>query len=288
MNAIQDINHVGMAVHDMANAVGVLETLGFLLTPLSAQRGAVKPGDPVVALGSANRCAIFATNYLEVLTHADPARPDPRQARFLGRHEGAHIISFGTEDTQAVYAEFTANDIRSSGVIALERDVDTADGLRTARFERVQFDGAATPEGLIQVARHLTPQYIHQTRYMGHPNRVTGLVETWIVAEDPLAVATRYARSTGRIAQPAHEGYRLDFARNSALRVLDATGAVARSLGTLPSAPPLIAAVVFASEDLPAMAIRLRAGQIEHVRVDDQLLVPNQAACGVAMLFRAA
>ena len=54
---------------------------------------------------------------------------------------------------------------------------------------------------------------------------------------------------------------------------------------------PLIIArrmVVFASEDLPAMAIRLRAGQIEHVRVDDQLLVPNQAACGVAMLFRAA
>ena len=42
--------------------------------------------------------------------------------------------------------------------------------MRTAKFERIQFAPADSPEGYIQAARHLTPEYIYQPRHIEHAN----------------------------------------------------------------------------------------------------------------------
>lgn len=285
---IADINHVGVAVHDIAKAARVLEALGFDLTPLSAHKGAWKPGEPVTALGSANRCAMFARNYLEVLTHADPARPDPRQTAFLAHHQGAHIICFGTDDTPAVDRRLAAAGIKTSGVIPLQRDVDTPEGMRTAKFERVQFDPKGTPEGYIQAARHLTPQYVHQPRYMKHPNKVVALSETIIVADDAAHYAALYERYTGHAS--VRVGAKHSFVLQPACRLsIIATRDAATVLpGSLIPPPPAIAGVAFQTTDYPAMKQRLQSGGFAFSEVGGKLVVPAEQSCGTAMIFEKA
>ncbi len=136
---IDNINHVGMAVRDLNETVRRFEAMGFQLTPYSPHSAAWKPGDAVKPLGSGNRCVMFANDYLEILASEDSSRPAPRITNFLKRHQGAHIICFNTEDPQGVDLRLHKAGVVTSGVIPLQRDIDTPDGAHTAKFERVQF-----------------------------------------------------------------------------------------------------------------------------------------------------
>ncbi len=286
---IAEVNHVGVAVHDMAAAAQVFESLGFVLTPISAHKGALSPHESVAPLGSANRCAVFENDYLEVLTHADAARPDPRQTRFLARHEGAHIICYATNDTEATDRRLRASGVPTSGVIPLQRDVDTPDGVRTARFERVQIGAADAPEGLMQVARHLTPEFIHQARYCRHPNGVIGIAETLIVADDPVECIARHARYAARPV--SRDGVRHSIALHGPSRLsVVATADAAVVLGECcAGTPPRIAAVSLRTHR-PLVVLRERfvAGGIAHAEREGRLIVPSQAACGLVLMFEAA
>src|SRR6185295_7468018 len=75
---INNINHVGMAVRDLAATARRYEAMGFQLTPYSPHSAAWKPGDPVQPLGSGNRCVMFRGTYLEVLGTEDPRQPAAR------------------------------------------------------------------------------------------------------------------------------------------------------------------------------------------------------------------
>ena len=71
---INNINHVGMAVRDIAVTVDRYEAMGFQLTPYSPHSAAWKPGDPVQPLGSGNRCVMFESTYLEILASENRAK----------------------------------------------------------------------------------------------------------------------------------------------------------------------------------------------------------------------
>ena len=79
---INNINHVGMAVRDLAATAARYEAMGFQLTPYSPHSAAWKPGDPVQPLGSGNRCIMFENTYLEILASEDPKRPAARITNF--------------------------------------------------------------------------------------------------------------------------------------------------------------------------------------------------------------
>ncbi len=49
---INNINHVGMAVRDLAETTARYEAMGFQLTPYSPHSGAWKPGEPVQSFRS--------------------------------------------------------------------------------------------------------------------------------------------------------------------------------------------------------------------------------------------
>ena len=99
---IDSINHVGMAVRKLADTAARYEAMGFMLTPYSPHSGASRPGETVVPLNSGNRCVMFAHNYLEILASADPSQPAPKISNFLKRHQGAHVICFGSEQVESV------------------------------------------------------------------------------------------------------------------------------------------------------------------------------------------
>lgn len=285
MNDIDSLNHVGMAVRDIADASARYEAMGFTLTPFSAHSGAWKPGEKVVPLGSGNRCVMFDGNYLEILADSSPGAPSPRLAGFLARHQGAHIVCFGTQHPEAVDARLRAAGVETSGVIPLQRDIDTPDGMRTARFQRVQFAPQDSPEGYIQAARHLTPEYVYQPRYIRHPNGCTALSNAHLVVDDVGAFTSRYERYTGLAARVGDGIAEFRFPLGGALTIVGPRRAAAILPGTLYPPIPGVAAVTFRCPDLAGQQQRLRGAGIHAAVAEDRLIVPAELANGIAIVF---
>lgn len=274
-----------MAVASIEAAAARFEAMGFMLTPFSAHSGAWKPGEQVARLGAGNRCAMFRHNYLEILASEDPARPAARIERFLAHHQGAHIICFGTDAPHAVDARLSAAGVRTSGVIPLQRDVDTPEGARTAKFERVQFAPDASPEGFIQAALHLTPKYIHQPRYMTHPNGATELSEVILVADDADAFEHKYALYAGVATEKRGFKRTFRFPLVSAVSIVAARDAASVLPGSLLPPVPGIAGIAFRTPQLDAQRARLGAAAIRFAFQDERIVVPAEEALGVAVVF---
>jgi len=287
---IDSVNHVGHVVRDLDAAATRYEAMGFVLSPLSMHFGSPGPGEPAQPLGSGNRCAIFPDNYLELVAHVDRDKYDLFCGRYLERFEGAHIICFGCGDAGVVDGRVRAAGIDTSGVIPLQRDIDTPEGDRTAKFDCVHFAAAVTPEGLIQAAHHRTPEFIHQARYLGHPNGVVALSDVTLSTVDPAATAARYEKLIGRVATAADGRYVLDMPRPAGSRV---TIVAAADLSDwLPGAAdhpdPNLAGYAFATTDPDAVRRHLDAAEIAHVAQGDRIVVPADAAFGAAVVFEPA
>jgi len=282
---IDNINHVGMAVRHLDETVSRFEAMGFQLTPYSPHSAAWKPGEAVKPQGSGNRCVMFANDYLEILASEDPAQPAARITNFLKRHQGAHIICFNTEDPQAVDRRLHDAGIATSGVIPLQRDIDTPDGVHTAKFERVQFAPEHSPEGYIQAARHLTPQYIYQPRYIVHPNGCTQLSTTFVVTDTLDQFADMYSRYTGLPATRQDHACQFRFALGTQLIIIDAKYAPQWLPGTLFPPLPAIAGVAFRCPNLADQRQRLTDNGFAFTEAQGRLVVPAEQASGIAVLF---
>ena len=282
---IDNINHVGMAVRDLNETVRRFEAMGFQLTPYSPHSAAWKPGAAVKPLGSGNRCVMFANDYLEILASEDSSRPAPRITNFLKRHQGAHIICFNTEDPQGVDLRLHKAGVVTSGVIPLQRDIDTPDGAHTAKFERVQFEPEHSPEGYIQAARHLTPQYIYQARYITHPNGCTQLSNTFVVTDALDDFAKKYELYTGLPAIRQDHACHFSFALGTRLTIIDAKYAPAYLPGSLFPPLPAIAGVAFRCPSLVDQAKRLSENGFAWSEAQGRIVIPAEQASGVAILF---
>ncbi len=282
---IHSVNHVGIVVRDLAATTARYEAMGFTLTPFSPHSGAWKPGAPITRLGSGNRCVMFGHNYLEILANEDPDQPSERLTGYLRHHQGGHIICFGSEDLPSVERRLIANGLKTSGVLPLQRDIDTPEGVRTAKFERVQFAPDESPEGYIQAARHLTPEYIYQPRYTGHANGCTELSWVVLVVSDLAGFRKRYVHYVGAQPEGADKEFTFQFPLCSRLTVMDPATALQRLPATLYPPLPGIAAVGFRCPSLPAQARRLREHRIFFTEADGRLVVPAEEACGIAVVF---
>jgi Glyoxalase-like domain len=285
MNEIDNINHVGMAVRDLAATAVQFKAMGFQLTPFSPHSGAWKPGEPIQKLGSGNRCVMFANNYLEILGTENNDKPPPRLADFLNRHEGAHIICFNTEAPSALDHRLRNLDIQTSGVIPLQREIDTPDGVRTARFERVQFAPDDTPEGYIQAARHLTPQFIYQPRYIAHENGCTFLSEAFVATDDAAGFARKYSRYLGTPAEPRDDPFRFRLPLGSTLTIVPSQRTAQLFPGSLLPPMPAIVAVTFRTRDLAAQRERLTERDFTVFENGNRISVPAKEASGLVVTF---
>jgi hypothetical protein len=282
---ISNINHVGVAVRDLVATATRYETMGFALTPYSPHSAAWKPGDPVQPLGSGNRCVMFDNTYLEILASENPQRPAARISNFLDHHQGAHIICFDCGDCDFVDKRVRGLGIETSGVIAPQREIDTPAGMRTAKFERTQFDPKSSPEGYVQASRHLTPQYIYQPRYTRHPNGCFQLLETILVTDDLAAFERKYRNYIGAVPAREAKTVRFRLALGTILTIIDARDANEILPGTLLPPVPGIAAVAFRTTGLAAVKERLSDHGFTVIESGERVMVPAEEACGVAMFF---
>ena len=196
------LDHIAHWVPDLEAASETLESLGFILTPWSEQHASARPGAPITPVGSANRCIMLRSGYLEILAPLAPT-PIGRELRAgIDRYVGVHLLAFGSSDTKAEQARLEALGFPQRPVVALRREVQTESGrTETLRFTVGRAELGSMAEGRIQFLTHHTPEHLWQTRYLGHPNTVEDLAEVWIVVADLEEAAARY---TSYLDSPAH------------------------------------------------------------------------------------
>lgn len=285
---IDSVNHLGITVRNLNVAQALYEKLGFTLTPLSVHSGSTKPGEAVQALATANQCAVFQDNYVEILGLANPENDNPvfGWSGFLDRFAGAQIICFGCQDTARVAERLTANGIENSGVVVLQRDVDTPAGKRTAIFDRVLIDNSQTPEAKrIQAAHHRFPEYVHQKRYMTHANGATSLSALLLVSTDPDETATRYAAFTGQPAQKKNDLLEINLPLVTTLRFTNPEVAAQLFPGTLLPPAPSITAATFTVANLTAAHEHISAAGFPIIEGKNRFHIPAENALGIVHEF---
>jgi hypothetical protein len=279
-----DLDHVGIAGHELGGLAATYESLGFQLTPFARHSGRLSPDGPVVPFGTGNRCAMLRQGYLELIARIDPAAPANSLDRFLQRYEGIHIVAFAIEDELAELARLRAAGFDVPGVAHLERPVDAEDpGKGIAKFARLPLPADAAPEGRMQLIRHLTPELIWRPEWVEHPNRAERVFALVICAEDFAATAERLGRLCGIAPTPA-EGQASLKLEASRVTVVSPETLDSVLPGVVPPSLPFIAGIAIHTADGCA-AIHAIAGDRGR-RTHEGFLVPPEHAGGAALLFR--
>ncbi|MGW0665104.1 VOC family protein [Streptodolium elevatio] len=262
---IHGIHHAGILTRDLGALELAYTALGFTLSPRSRHLLAATPGAAPTPGCTANRCALFGGAYIELLGIVDESAPDPWHTKAMAdEYEGFRLLNLETDDAEATDRRLVAGGLRTSGVLDLARDVDTEAGARTVRARAVHMDPRTTSEGYVGVAQHLTRNYVHQPRYLQHPNTARALEAVLIVADDSVfdVITDRYSL----ILQTTPE-------RDGPLAVLNTTHAQLRIVrathtqdvipGEPAPAPSYLAAMTVAVENLAVARDLAERGGIE-------------------------
>ena len=279
-NVAVSLDHVGIGVTDLDRAAAQYMALGFSLTPLARHGGAVEPGGPVTAIGTANRCAMFGGGYIELIAVVDDSAPDYGLGARIARYEGVHILALATREPGAVADRLTAAGIAADGPLYLERGADLGGTTGTARFERVVFPADTVPEGRIFYIDQLTPELLWHPAYLDHPNGVRAVRSVTFAVPDATVSAGRLERiaaaATGVL--PAH-------AARATVTVLD-RGAAADRFGPLTTDDgPQIVALAVSVADLSHAEAVLAANGVDYAAAEGGVEVDPAFCAGVHLSF---
>ena len=289
-------HHLGLITRDMDTTIARYEQLGFFFTPLSLPRIILQPGQPPEPFGAGNRTAIFEENYLEVLAHTDlglwnsttPQQRGPYNLDVpLARYEGLHVMHFGTDDLAGLHSRLAAQDVTCTDIRPFERNVETPSGPQMMKAQAFSFPPQANPEGLIQVAQHLTPELVLQPRFMHHPNGARLVTESIVCASDPESYARKYSLYTGYDCRRADGHFVVDFGASSRVTVVTPEQVGTIVPGSSAPAEPALVGFAVRVADLDRVADLLTRNEVPFQAVGARLVVGAADACGSAVLFEA-
>jgi hypothetical protein len=201
-----DLDHTGCIVGDLAAGARAWERLGFTLTPVSRQRGAVPGREGFHPWATANRCVILGETYLELIGVVDPVAFNP-WARFIARNEGLHILALRCADADAAHAALSARTDALLQPVPRERVLDVEGEARTMHFRNIFSRDEVWPEARYLVIEHQTPQFLWQPRYQQHENGARDLVAVTFIAAQPETLAARMRAFGAEIVQRDAGGF---------------------------------------------------------------------------------
>jgi len=222
------VDHVAHFVARLADAARNLEALGFAVTPISAQHTQDGPA------GTSNVCVMLEHGYLEFLA---PTMDTPNAQRLraaMQRHAGVHLCCFGTPDAEGEHRRLLDHGFDPQPVVNLTRKLDSGE---VARFSVARPSIDKMPEGRVQFVQHHTPDAIWRPQYLGHTNTVVKLACVFVVADDPVAAAARWAHFAALLPRPAGDFVYLQTGRGHVL--IGTRASWSALLGDAPAAPAL-------------------------------------------------
>ena len=273
------LDHIGVAVRDLAQARSIYSKFGFNLTDLSLHTGQPSVDGKVQALGSGNHCAMFRQGYLELIGVVDPDKPSS-VAPFLKTRHGGFIAALGCESADAAYEAAVQSFPSTQKPIVLERMVAKPDGgSAKAQFRNIVL-GTDFPEARLLLIQHLTRDVIWREHEMVHPNGVVALLGAQFLVGDPAEAGGRYGRLVNARPEtmPAGTVLRLDG------QTLQFFGAGKQ--GAPKAYCPSLFGAVFAVADIGKTEALFGKNGVPFSRnASGDLLVSPEDACGFALTF---
>jgi hypothetical protein len=166
--------------------------------------------------------------YIELLSPTQDTPAAGRLRAYMARYTGVHLVCFGTPDAEDERRRLEAHGFAPQ-LVEFERKVEGG----MARFKAVRVAPETMPEGRIQYVEHLAPQHVWLAGFVNEER----LEEVYVVADDPVEAAARWARFTALIPSKEKDGVRLQTARGSIL--IGTQAAMAKMLGGAPAAPAI-------------------------------------------------
>jgi catechol 2,3-dioxygenase-like lactoylglutathione lyase family enzyme len=195
---VRDIDHVVIAVHDLAAAKASWEALGFTTTPR-----AVHP------FGTANSLIQLGGNFVELVEIADPGKIEDSSGRFFGfaahnrdflvsRSEGMSMLVLTSEDRDADQAAWSRSGLRTYDPFNFERMAGQPDGSEKRVAFRLAFTGDASVDGLgFFVCQQETPESFWKPDYQRHDNGARRLRSVTLATPEREATARFLAKFSG-------------------------------------------------------------------------------------------
>jgi hypothetical protein len=194
------LDHVGFVAPRLDALRATFVRLGFAPTEPAALQ-AVDASGRTVALGQSSAHVVFERGYLE-LSEVHTRDPSHHLAHYASRYDGAHILALATADAAAARAAAVAGCVDVGPLQTATRRVDYGAAPGDARFSWFMASASASPEALVCVVEHLTPERIFQPEVQRHPNGARALTRVCVVA----AAAADLDRRFGALGKPSGDG----------------------------------------------------------------------------------
>ncbi len=274
------LDHVGLVGDALAPLRAAWTRLGFAPTEPRPLLGRGATGEPV-PLGQSSCHAVFDGGYVE-LTAVDAGTERHHLDPWRRHGAGLWIVAFGAADVAAARARCAAAGLAVTPAMDAARAIDYGARHGEARFRWFMLDAAASPEALLCVVEHRTPELVFQPEVRRHPNGARALRGLQIVVADPAAAAERYERLLGCAARD-EGGARVLSLGCETLELLTPAGFAAR-FGRPAPAHPGPAALQVEVADLPACGALLAAAGVDVARSPRGGLLVGPADAGQVVL----
>ncbi len=275
---ITGIDHVAVAVADLTEANRRFARLGFIPSPAGSHP----------EWGTANRCLMFARDYVELLAATGAGAGAERvRAHLAARGEGMMGVALGSRDATRSAESLNRAGVAAGRPTALSRQLDGPEGEVTPRFTVVDLPPEATPGLPAFLCQHLTPELLRRPEWLAHPNGAIGIVSLTVLVEQPEALMGIYDKVFGPgAATPTDEMVTVHSGRGL-LFLVTADGfdhLHPDMVMDLPS-PPALVALSIAVEDLDLAHGLLKANGVRCVRKGGHLEVDPAEVLGIGLEF---
>ena len=286
------IDHIVHASRDLAAEADFYRKLGFTLGARNHH-----------PWGTENHIIQFADHFIELISQGPgfraPVDLDPHTFSFAGfvseqleKCEGVSMLAFATRDATSDRKQFKAAGLGDFESFHFERKGKRADGADShVAFTLAFAHSKLMPDiGFFTCQQHF-PEEFYSAPLQTHANGAVGVCGIVLVAENPAAHAEFLSGVTGQREMLATSlGIDLEVADEQSIEVLtEAAFAQKFGVGLLdrPAHAPHVAAIRIAVRDLGACAEILEDNSAPHQVFGHRLVVPPQAAFGVALAFEA-
>jgi catechol 2,3-dioxygenase-like lactoylglutathione lyase family enzyme len=282
------IDHLVVAVRDLDAARDIWQRLGFTLAPLARH-----------PFGTANSVVQFQGNYIELLAVADPgAIPEPGVGAFsfaafnrdfLKKREGLSMIALKSDDVRADRADFEAHDLAVFEPVDFERMAKGPDGVK----RKLAFSLAFTREPRLREAGFFTCQHHHpenfwRPEYQHHQNGAERISAVALVTRDPADFHEFMTHLTGEHDMISTSlGVALDTG-DGVIEIVSRVGYRAMFGQESEADPRRFLSCCIAVGDLAETRRQLEGNGVPFTEIMGRLVVPPEAASGVAIAFEAA
>ncbi len=280
------IDHAIIAVHDLDAARAIFGRLGFTLTPVAYH-----------PFGTANALVQLDGNYIELLGVVDPARipvPEPGGFSFaafnrdyLARREGFSMLAFQSTDADADRADFAANGLHDFPPMTFRRLArDPRGDDREVGFSSAFTSDPRIPEAGFFTCQHHNPDRFWWPEFQAHANGARAIDAAVMACRDPADYHIFFTYLTGQHDMRSDSlMVSFDLGPNR-LELLTPMAAKAMAgVDVAADARPRFVALRIAVADLATTAIALRGNGVPFSEGMGRLIVPPEAACGVALVF---